>query len=328
MRLLEPSPAVVPMMRILVVLFLVLASAAVARGGTVGVVVTGEPAMQPQLVSQLEAWLQARGYQLVPSPLPPDAVNALIDCFVIEDEGCARAVIVQRSKADAVVFARVDIQPGSDLEKTVIVLAYWFEKGAPAVAERRSCQRCTEPTLRSTADEIIEALAKAGQKQGLGALRLTSTPPGASVWIDGKEVGVTPLDHKVGPGTHEITFRHAGDQLARTVEVVAGQVTPLDVTLASGRGSSRGRVGAIATMVVGGVLVATGAILIAIDEDPARDKPPQIRDSAPAGIGFGLAGLAITAGGYVWFRNTTQRVSAPIAGVSRGGGFIGWVHRF
>src|SRR5262245_10671869 len=145
----------------LATLLLVL-STAPARGD-VGVVVTGEATMQPQLAAQLEAWLRQHGHTLISAPLAPEAINTLIDCFVIEDEGCARKVVEKRAKSKSVVFARVEVQPGSiqGTERTVTLTAYWFDKGKDAVAERRFCERCTELTLKSTADELMAALSGA-----------------------------------------------------------------------------------------------------------------------------------------------------------------------
>src|SRR5512139_2546500 len=138
-------------------LFVLASSPAIAGTGDVGVVVVGEVTMQPQLAAQLEGWLRQHGHQLVPAPLPPDAINTLTDCFVIEDEGCARKVIEKRSKTQAVVFARIDLKADS-ADKTVTLTAYWFDKGHDPIAERRFCERCTDVTLRSTADELMAAL--------------------------------------------------------------------------------------------------------------------------------------------------------------------------
>src|ERR1051325_10732280 len=88
-------------------LLIALGSPALADGD-VGVIVTGEGSMQPQLAAEIEGWLSQHGHTLVPSPLPPEAITALIDCFVIEDEGCARGIVEKRAKATSLLFARLD----------------------------------------------------------------------------------------------------------------------------------------------------------------------------------------------------------------------------
>lgn len=294
-----------------------------AHAERVGVVVTGEATMQPQLVTQLEGWLKKHGHELVPAPLTPDAINTLIDCFVIEDEGCARGVIEKRAKSNAVVYARVDIQAGGDLEKTVTVLAYWFEKGQPAVAERRFCQRCNDETLRATADEVITALAKAGHKKGNGKLKITANRA-AKVSIDGKSVGETPLETDVIAGPHEVTITAGNDTQTQTIEVRAGETVPVDAKLAT----PRGRTLPIVAMSVGGAMVAAGIVMIAVDEDRLPSEPPEINNTAPGGVALAIAGVAVAAGGYVWFRMSGQRESAPVATVTPGGAYVGWAGRF
>lgn len=141
-------------------LLLVTSSPAVAAGEEVGVVVIGEATMQPQVSAQLERWLESKGHRLVTAPLPPEAVNNMIDCFVIEDEDCARTVINKHAKASSVVFARVELDAASgDGTRSVALTAYWFDKGKGSVAERRTCKACTDVTLRTTADELMTALA-------------------------------------------------------------------------------------------------------------------------------------------------------------------------
>src|SRR5438445_3323769 len=87
---------------------LALAIATPAHAEQVGVVVTGEATLQPQVASELEVWLHTRGRTVEPAALEPSAINTLIDCFVLEDLSCARGLIDKRSKAPSVVFARID----------------------------------------------------------------------------------------------------------------------------------------------------------------------------------------------------------------------------
>ena len=299
-----------------------------ARAETVGVVVTGEATMQPQLVNQLETWLTKHGHQLVAAPLPADAVNTLVDCFVIEDEGCARGVIEKRAKS-AIVYARVDIQAGGDLEKTVTVLAYWFAKGQPAVAERRFCQRCSESTLRNTTDELMQALSKAGRKKAGGTIKLTSFPAGALVAIDGRSVGSTPLDHDADAGSHEITISHDGrDTETRVVQVKAGEIATVDVPLVVVGTRKRRPVLPIATMAAGGAMLVTGAILLAINPDDSPNRPEFIYETARWGVALGISGIAVAAAGYVWFHSVSKRSSTPVAAISGSGGYVGWITRF
>src|SRR5262245_20203518 len=114
---------------LLAVAFVSLATVPARADRGVGVVVTGEATMQPQLVAQLETWLRTHGHDLISAPLPPDAINALIDCFVIEDQACARKVVEKRAKSKSIVFAQVNVTSGATaLDRTVTLTAYWLEK--------------------------------------------------------------------------------------------------------------------------------------------------------------------------------------------------------
>ena len=110
------------------------ALAGAARAGTVGIVVSGEPAVKPAT----SRWLEDHGHRVV-DPLPPDAVSTLVDCYVIEDAGCAQAVVAQRSTSDAVLYVAV-ATAGDSTEITV----RWLVSGQPAREQRKTCSHCTE----------------------------------------------------------------------------------------------------------------------------------------------------------------------------------------
>jgi hypothetical protein len=307
----------------------VLALAAVpARADTsVGVVVTGEATMQPQLVAQLETWLRAHGHNLVSAPLLPDAINALIDCFVIEDLACAQRVVEKRAKTDAVVFAQVSVTSGATaLDRTVTLVAYWLNKGSDAVHERRICERCTDVTMRDSADELMEALAAAGSNHG--RVKLTSSPPGAKVTVGGKEIGRTPLDYNLPPGKHRLVFELEGRSAeTRRVSIERAETVTVDVAFGASPRPSRGL--AYATLAGGAALAIAGGIMIAIDEDvPTDPSVPEYLDTAPAGVALAAAGAAaIGVGVYLLVRKPRER-SAPAVSLVSGGGVIGWTGRF
>jgi len=312
--------------RILLVLAILLAPR-LGHAEQVGVVVTGEPTMQPRLVRQIEGWLKSHGNELVAVPLPADAINTLIDCFVIEDEGCARNVIDKRGRANVIVFARVEVQAGGDIEKTVTVTAYWFEKGQKAVSARRFCERCTEATLGKTAEELMASLIQAAPHV-TGRLQVTSDPAGATCAIDGKPAGPTPLDQDVSPGPHEITVHRENHRVAtRSVTVKPGEVSKVDVQLVEIGGGNRSRLLPVITMGVGGAMVATGIVMFAIDQDKGPQEPLFIRDTAPAGVAIGAAGIAVVVGGYLWYRMTGAH-SQPVAAIGHDTTYIGWLGRF
>lgn len=330
-------------MRLALVLALVMSSTAAladageppaAPGSEVGVVVTGEATVQPQVAGQIETWLQKHGHQVVSSPLPPDAINTMIDCFVIEDESCARGVVDKRSKARTIVFARVDVTTGSSrVDNDVTLSVYWFDKTqkGPAHHKEHKCTACNSAAIRAAADDLMSELAGADTANS-GRLKATSVPPGATVTVNGKKIGLTPLEHPLAPGSYKVAISRGDHEEARDVVVEAGKTATAEATFPQvggvGGGGKAARMPAILTMAAGGALLVGGGVLFAIDQDKGPREPPTIRDTAPLGIGLAAAGVAVAIGGFVWFRMTGETSSAPVAAISGDRGYIGWVHRF
>lgn len=316
-------------MRAALVFAIVLCTAAAAHaGGDIGVIVTGEGSMQPQLAAQIEGWLSAHGHTLVASPLPPEAITALVDCFVLEDQRCARGVVEKRAKTKTVVYARVEAkQTGAG--RDVTLTAYWFDKGHEAVAERRTCEKCTDQTLRVTADEVMRKLAGSGAGD-LGHLNFRSKPSGARISIDGQSVGVTPLDWDVAEGKHTILFDKEGHRPeSREIVVASGKTDKVEITLdLLGGEHHESKLLPIGVMALGGALVVTGGVLIAIHQDPGPDQPYMIHNTRTAGIGFAIGGAAIVGAGIYLYFFRHESTSAPVAAYSGDSGYIGWAGRF
>lgn len=148
-------------MRMLIAALASLATAGAAHAETVGIVVTGEATLQPQLASQLERWLHDRGRTYVPGALEPEAISTLIDCFVLEDLSCARGVVENRATSRSLVYARVEQDNNPDGTRNITVTGTWFQKGHETIAERRVCTQCTDQNLFATVDELMLALVAA-----------------------------------------------------------------------------------------------------------------------------------------------------------------------
>jgi hypothetical protein len=178
-------------MRTIVITLALALTAATAHANDVGVVVTGEATLQPQLAASLESWLRQHGHKLVSSPLEADATNALIDCFVLEDLGCARTVIERRAKAGTIVYTRIEVAPGGDGMGDVTLVGYWLQKGHEPVGERRTCGHCNAQQLANTAEDLMTALAAEPPAATAGAVA-SATPVVAS------QAAVPPQQHDTG----------------------------------------------------------------------------------------------------------------------------------
>ena len=322
-------------MRLTLLLGLALAALIALRSparadGDVGVIVTGEGSMQPQLAAQLADWLSRHGHTLVPSPLPSDAITALIDCVVIADRSCARDIVEKRGKAARMLFAQVDSKNNAGSgTRDVTLTAYWFDRGHDAVAERKICQRCTVQSLRVTADEIMRKLVGSGD----GQVKLKSNPTGARIVIDGQAIGVTPLDWDLPRGKHTIEMDKLGFVPAsREVVVVSDQTDVVSLELAPAVAPDRGiawsRIAPLAMVIAGAGAIAAGGVMVAIDQDAVPSEPAVIRNTAPTGVALMIGGAVVGgAGAYLlWFRS--PRTSTPVAAITSDSAYIGWLGRF
>jgi hypothetical protein len=255
----------------------------------IGVVVTGEATLQPQLLSHLESWLKRRGNNVFSSALEPDAINTLIDCFVVEDLNCARSVIEARAKAETIVYARVEVAPANNGMRDISIVGYWMQKGHDTMAERRGCHHCTEKEMHGLADDLMLALA-------------AQPPTGSHVHVPAESTTVAQVESP--PPT-----------------VVAPVPTPLDDEQPS-------RVVPGVVMGIGAAAVITGGVLFAIDKEPSKTGPqPEWRTDRTVGaICMGAGAVAIGVGAWLWFHQGAD--SAPVASVSHDGAVVGWAGRF
>jgi hypothetical protein len=320
-------------MRIAITLALLVALGSSAHaGGDVGVIVTGESSMQPQIAAQIEGWLSQHGHTLVASPLPPDAIPLLVDCFVMEDKGCARGIIDQRAKSTSLVYAHLEAKNNeSNGTRDVTLTAYWFNKGHDAIGERQICERCTDQLLRTTADEVMKKLLGGGD---VGHVKFRSTPPGARISIDGQPIGVAPLDWDLTPGKHTILMDKATlSPQTRDLVVVSNKTDLFAMKLVppgdDDRDQRPSRLLPVGLLAAGGALLVTGGVMIAIDQDPSPNLGPTIRNTGPTGVGLAIGGAVVAGvGAYLmWFRSP-KTTSTPVAAFTSDTAYIGWLGRF
>lgn len=309
-------------MRALSIVAVVIALAGTARaGGDVGVVVTGEPTMQPQVKALIEGWLSSHGHRLVASVLPADSTAKLGDCFVLEDTSCARRLVEEKASSATLVVVRVDV----GAQKDVTFTGYWFEKGHEPVAEKRTCERCSDTALVMAGDELMSALLGSAN-MSVGQLTLTSNPSGAQVVIDGKPAGATPLDLSVPAGPHQITVSAEGRvDTVKSVTIEKGKPMTLEVVLEVPRPPPPAHKRTLPFVVIGagGALLVGGIVLYAASETDTGEKP-EYRDTRALGVGVAVTGLAVGGlGAYLLLRS--RPADSPVAlSFVEGGATVAW----
>ena len=138
--------------------------------------------------------------------------------------------------------------------------------------------------------------ARAASPAGTGTVAIETSPPGASVLVDGRERGTTPLTLPLPAGTHTVTVNGTTGRRELSVTVVAGTQIVHHVELAN-VAPTTGR------LQISG---AAGAPIV-LDGTPRGVTPAELAD-VPAGehtvtIGAGAAAV-------------TQRVAVPAGGVA------------
>ncbi|MFN0250744.1 MAG: PEGA domain-containing protein [Kofleriaceae bacterium] len=309
-------------MRASIVLLVMLGLAArSARADGVGVVVTGDAAIQPQLAAQIEEWLRQRGHTLIAAPLRPDGLGQLIDCLVIEDLKCARRIVETEGQAPRVVFAKAELVATGTV-RDITLTAYWFSKGSDPMAARRTCSACTETTIHSTIDEVMSTLAGKARVD-VGTLELSVTPATAQIRIDGAD-GTTGAALPVGQHVVEVSAPGYATQ-RRTIAIKGGEKTALSLQLVPVASRSKLPLVGIGA---GVALTAIGIALIVTSEEDTGQKP-EYRDTRAGGIaltGVGVVAIAVCAWWYM--RSSATPDSSPTIAVVPGGATLGWVGAF
>ncbi len=308
-------------MRTLCVALLVLGLARSAHADGVGVVVTGDAAIQPQLAAQIEDWLRQRGHTLVAAPLRPDGLGQLIDCLVIEDLKCARRIVETEGHSPRIMFAKAElVETGS--VRDVTLTAYWFARGSEPMAARRTCSACTDTNMHETIDDVMTTLAGKARVD-VGALELSVVPASATIRIDGTD-GAAGASLPVGE--HVVEISAAGYQTERrTVTIKGGDKVALSVQLVPER--ARNKL-ALVGVGAGVALAAVGVALIVTSEDDTGEKP-EYRDTRLGGIALTSIGVAAIAASAWWYlRSGAVPDSSPTVAVVPGGATLGWVRAF
>lgn len=273
-----------------------------ATAGTVGIVVSGDQELQPALSQQIDTWLRAHGHT-VADALPADGVTSLMNCLLIDDQGCAQGVVAARSKTDVVVYG--EARKSRTTSATVLQL-YWISKDKEPVGMRRACEECNPGVMRSVVEEVLGLIGTFKR----GRVAIHSKPEGLTVLVDNENVGITPIERELPVGQHQITLMHngerAGEKTVRVQPDLAAEIMiPVTLRVVTPDPEHHGsRVVPGIALGIGGAAIVAGAVLYLTSEVDDGSKP-RYRDTKPLGIG-------VAAGGAV------------LVGI----GFIGWTHEF
>jgi hypothetical protein len=307
----------------------VLVVSKVAHADSVGLVVAGEPAIQPRVAAQVKEWIEQHGYELVAAPFDGDAQKTFLNCFVVEDVTCARGTFDKRSKAESVVFVKIELTGGDAHEMSLT--GNWIVKDHDVFAEKRWCRRCDDAALHQTVEQLMSSLA-ATTGVGKARVEIHSKPEGAVVALDGVQIGVAPVAHDVTPGPHQITLRRGDVTIgSKTVKVEPGATVETTVTVVAVAEPSRWppeRIAAVGLAGGGAVALIAGGVFFYYGHKGGPDDPLVYPDATRNGVIFTVVGAgAIAAGALLWWR-VTRSSGTPTASLGNGGATLGWAGQF
>lgn len=326
-------------MRLVVALLVVIALTAphaASAGTSVGVLVTGDHLKKAPTQQQAEKWMRGHSQRVVTTALPRDAVNSLLNCFVLDDPKCMRSIVDARATTDMLVSIRVDA--ASKKAKDIRLTIDWFVKGHSPISSRRTCDKCTDAVLRKTIDAMLSALSET-VPGFMGTLKVSSTPPGITVLVDNATVGVTPVETRIPVGDYKVQLARDGRVgETKTVSVIGEAVTEIDLepptagtiaddpvreTPAAARPS---RLFPGLLIGLGVAAMGAGTALYLTSEEPTGQRPTY-RDTENLGIGVAAGGGALVLTGVIIVL-ATKPSQAPTIAVTPGGATVGWAGSF
>lgn len=177
-----------------------------------------------------------------------------------------------------------------------------------------SCDGCSGTQLVERFGLTLGQLIATANSRPRTMLTVSSTPSGASVFVDGQRIGETPLDRLSFAGIHTVTAAKDGyESVEQTMDLQLHQANSIELklpkqskpTVVSSRPTWRLAIGGI---LIGGGLLTAALGVSALSVNGACDETTPTVDGVPCplmyftnGVGGGLlgGGLALTAAGAV-----------------------------
>ena len=189
----------------------------------VGVIVSflaGYAMRSVELVRPVAETVAQPGTVLTEEPTEPPPIANVVEAPSVVESGALLNAEIQAASRDAP-------EPNTEVADTPIPLA----EVPPSVLSERgiSSPGQTSPTSASV-DQRVESLESS-------TIQFETRPPGAEVYVDGRNLGATPLSPlEISPGSHTIQFISEGyREWTTVVEVVSGQSIRVTASLEGAR---------------------------------------------------------------------------------------------
>jgi hypothetical protein len=209
--------------------------------------------------------------------------------------------------------------------------------GKPSSEESETCELCGIQEVGEKLDKLASSLMShvGPQRTDPARLIVQSEPAGASVTVDGRAAGETPVSMEVSAGTHDVAVTaegHAGAHKTISLDPGIHGLVSVDLLPLNGgrlvRASGPPRVFGLISMGVGAAAVAGGIfVLAAVDHKavlcPGQTTLPGPNDATmrhctrnarlPAGLLLGGGAVALVTGGLILFVDWNPAEPGPSA---------------
>lgn len=204
--------------------------------------------------------------------------------------------------------------------------------GAVLASNRERCETCGAEEAGEKMGLAASALRERLENMSRAPARFSirSRPSGATVTMDGRESGVTPLSAELPGGQHHVDLRLFGhDTLSRSFTVVSGVDETMDLDLVSIPGTFPYRTAGWTSIGGGAALIIAGILTMTLDnkqigcsasEKDVNGNCPWVRSTKWwSGAMLGLGAAAATTGGFFLYLaprtgTTTQSASLGVHG--------------
>lgn len=247
-------------------------------------------------------------------------------------DACFREAMSTTS-ARAVVLLTVDQQDN--------VYRFGLEARSVATGERLAsaedvCEICGLEEVSELVELRAAALGERLDRPAEGAVRITSDPPGAMVWVDDRSVGATPIELTLPAGPHAVRIEKRGFlEDAKAIGVRSGVNDEFRFRMVAAptqdRSTRRWLLAGTVSAGAGLAGIAAGIPLVVMDgtpyENQCRPDPlgncAQVYDTIAAGASLTTAGVIGLAAGAAMLLIGRNRKSRPIEVRPSAGGIAG-----
>lgn len=329
-----------------------------AGTGLVAVVGGGKAPDAKTISLVAEAAAKEAGWTMAPSALDARGAREAAACMERDRPLPCLAPLLSPRGADRLLFLDVGPAPEEPDVLRITAIVILSENGAPSVRER-FCRDCDDAKLRAAASELVRTIIRAAAvTAGRTVIDVRVEPAGAWIYFDGE--ALPPESEAAGsrariptyPGAHTVTAEKEGFASAlRNVTVAEGETASVPITLRalSTRASSPadpvpgGTSGGWRTPLGWGLVgagvaaLATGGVLIALDEDravgPEEDHAEFSFNSASFGTKVAIAGAVSVGTGALLLLLRPKAAkpssrSAPAVSAVPGGVALTWMKAF